>query len=177
MLEVERRVDVPEEDPAAGLELSRPAGGDEARRRAQLAPEPRAHRPVGRVRDGEDDGEHAVGPLAEVAREDDAGAVGVGSGHGERVGEQSRQPDRGGDADGEDGEPAEQDRHAKAEDGSGPALGHGLTIVLLQWMLPGFWGARSDARTQGAPVAVATGATEDAAARSVIALQKPEDIR
>ena len=129
VLEVERRVDVGVEDAAGRLELRRVAGGHGARRRGEPAREPGAQRAVGGVPHLEDDGEDAVGPLAEVVGEDRARPVAVRAGHVEGVREQRREVERGGDPDREDGEPAEEHGHAEAEDGAGPALGHGGRLV------------------------------------------------
>ena len=105
------------------------AGGHGVRRGGEAAREPRAQDSVGGVRHAEDDGEDAVGPFAVGIGEDRAGAVAVRARDGERVREQRRQVERGGDPDGEDGEPAEEHGHAEAEDGAGPALGHGGRLV------------------------------------------------
>ena len=77
----------------------------------------------------EHDGEDAVGPLAEVVLEDLPGRVGLGAGHGEHVRQVLRQRDGRKCARDEHGEPGEQHGDAKAEDGSGPALGHWVRVA------------------------------------------------
>ena len=72
----------------------------------------------------EDDGERAVGPLAEVLLQDLPRPLGVGARHRERVREQRREPRRGEGPGDEDGQPAREDECAEAHDTPGPPLQH-----------------------------------------------------
>ena len=125
VLEVERRVDLAVEETAVGAQPRRVRAGHELRGGVEA---PLRCGEVGAVR-AEDDGEDPVGPLAEVVLQDLARGVGLRAGDGERVREMLGQRDRGEDADDEHGEPGEQDRRTEAEDGSCPALGHGVTVT------------------------------------------------
>jgi hypothetical protein len=124
VLEVERRVDLAEDDAASGSEDVEVPGRDDVRRALEPCPETGAQRGVGRVRDAEDDGEGAVGPVAEMPREDRPRAVGVGAGNLERVREQPGKPRRRPHAHDEDDEPDGEDGDSKAKDAAGPALEH-----------------------------------------------------
>src|SRR6187549_3910762 len=76
----------------------------------------------------EDDDERAVGTLAEVAREDRRGAIGVGAGDGERIRQQRLQARRHPDPGEERPEPDQQHEHPVAEDDAGPTLGHARSL-------------------------------------------------
>jgi phage tail tape-measure protein len=80
-------------------------------------------------RGAKDDGEDAVGALAEATLENLAGAVGLGAGNREDVREERWQPDRRDDAEGEDERPADEHRDATAQHGAGPALGHEVRLI------------------------------------------------
>jgi len=71
----------------------------------------------------------AFGPLAEMLLQQLPGRVRLGAGHGEDIREVLRQRVGGGDSGYENCEPEREQRNAEAEDGSGPALGHGMTVV------------------------------------------------
>jgi hypothetical protein len=77
----------------------------------------------------EDDGEDAVGTLAEMLLEDVPCRVRLGSRHREHVREVPWQRNRGEDSDDEHNEPDGEDEYAEADDGSCPALRHDVTVT------------------------------------------------
>ena len=93
-------------------------------------------RKIARAGNVEDDDEGAVGPLAELPRQELRGAVGVGAGDGERIREERRQARRGPDAADERDEPDQQDERPVAQDDFGPALGHDGRVPRAQSVVP-----------------------------------------
>ena len=90
VLEVERRVHVDEDEPAAGAVDSNVPCRDDPRDASDARAQPVAL--ARRVLDAEDDGEDAVGSLVEVAREQRPRTVRVRAGDVERARQQVGQP-------------------------------------------------------------------------------------
>ena len=128
VVQFETRGDLAVEDPTSVAELARLAGRHLPRGDLESAFESPPQHVVGRVA-AEDDDKGALGTLVEVLLEQRAGALRLGSRDVERCREQARQLRRCEDAGGEDDEPGRDHERPGAEDGEGPALQHGLTLL------------------------------------------------
>ncbi len=127
--QVERRLHVPVEDPAAGPKAACAARRDGAGGALEAVLQTRARCTVRGPADREDDREGAVRTLVEAVGENRARPLRVGAGNREGVGEQCGQLRRRPDAADEDGEPAGENGEAEAEDEPCPALEHTASLT------------------------------------------------